>query len=100
MPAALGMREAAAYVSVSPDFFREHVAPDLPIVRIGRRKLIRRVHLDAWLAEREGARGAAIRGGKAFPARPASPLVEPDREGAPQPRPIPDSDGGGLGADQ
>src|SRR4051812_40242132 len=44
--------EACAYIGVSADFWRDHIAPSMPIVRVGRRRLVRRERLDAWLAER------------------------------------------------
>jgi hypothetical protein len=47
--------EAAAALGVSPDFFAEHIAPELRIVRRGRRKLIAVRELEAWL-DRSAAR--------------------------------------------
>jgi len=41
--------EAQEYLGVSDDFWREHVAPDLRIVRKGRRKIVPRAELDRWL---------------------------------------------------
>lgn len=37
---ALSISEAAAALGVSPDYFREHVQPELRIVRRGRRRLV------------------------------------------------------------
>lgn len=51
MRLALSPDEAAAAVGVSRDFFDEHVAPELRIVRKGRRKLIPVRELDRWLDE-------------------------------------------------
>ena len=48
---ALSPDEAAAAVGVSRDFFDEHVAPDLRIVRRGRRKLVPVAELERWLDE-------------------------------------------------
>jgi len=48
---ALSPDEAAAAVGVSRDFFDEHVAPELRIVRRGRRKLIPVRELNRWLDE-------------------------------------------------
>src|SRR4051812_40445620 len=52
--------EACEHIGVSDDFFREHVAPFMPIARVGRRRLVRRERLDAWLAEREMAAADAL----------------------------------------
>jgi hypothetical protein len=48
---ALSKPEAAAALGVGLDFFEEHVAPELRIVRRGRRKLIDLRELERWLAE-------------------------------------------------
>ena len=48
---ALSKPEAAAALGVGPDFFEEHVAPDLRIVRRGSRKLIDVRELERWLHE-------------------------------------------------
>ena len=48
---ALGLQEAAQSLGVSTDYFKEHIAPDLRIVRRGRRKLIPTTELDRWLDE-------------------------------------------------
>jgi hypothetical protein len=52
-PAGPGMtvREAREYVGCSDDFWREHVAPEVRIVRRGRRKIVPKGLLDAWLLE-------------------------------------------------
>ena len=47
---ALTVAEAAASLGVSDDFFREHVAPELRIVRAGRKRLIAVKELERWLA--------------------------------------------------
>ena len=49
---ALSPEEAAATLGVSRDYFDTHIAPELRIVRRGRRKLVPVRELDAWL-ERE-----------------------------------------------
>jgi hypothetical protein len=54
---ALSPDEAAASIGVSRDFFDEHVAPELRVVRRGRRKLIPVRELERWL---EGAAGLPI----------------------------------------
>lgn len=51
---ALSPAEAAQALGVSRDFLDEHIAPELRIVRRGRRKLIAIRELDRWL-EREAA---------------------------------------------
>jgi hypothetical protein len=48
---ALTVEEASAALGVGEDFFREQVAPELLIVRRGRRKLVAVAALEAWLAE-------------------------------------------------
>lgn len=48
---ALSVEEACAALGVGEDFWREHVAPEVRIVRRGRRKLIAVTALEAWLAE-------------------------------------------------
>jgi hypothetical protein len=52
---AFRVGEAAQALGVSPDFFAEHVAPELKWVRRGAVRLVARAELDAWL-DREGAR--------------------------------------------
>jgi excisionase family DNA binding protein len=51
---ALSPDEASAALGVSRDYFDEHIALELRIVRRGRRKLIAVAELERWL-EREGA---------------------------------------------
>ena len=46
---ALSVTEAAAALGVSPDYFREHVQPELRIVRRGRLRLVSVRELDRWL---------------------------------------------------
>jgi excisionase family DNA binding protein len=46
---ALGPDEAAASLSVSRDFFDRHIAPELRIVRRGRRRLVPVRELERWL---------------------------------------------------
>jgi excisionase family DNA binding protein len=46
---ALSTAEAAAALGVSPDFFAEHVAPELRVVRRGRKKLVAVTELERWL---------------------------------------------------
>lgn len=53
--------EAAASIGCSRDFFDEHVAPELRIVRRGRRKLVPVREIERWL-EREAALTLEARG--------------------------------------
>ncbi len=48
---ALNLKDAAAALDVSDEFFREHVKPELRIVRRGRRQFIARTELERWLTE-------------------------------------------------
>jgi len=52
---ALTVTEAAEAIGVSPDFFAEHVAGELRIVRRGRKKLVSVRELETWL-DRNAAR--------------------------------------------
>jgi excisionase family DNA binding protein len=51
---ALTATEAAEAVGVSPDFFAEHIRPELRLVRRGRKVLVPVTELQAWL-ERSSA---------------------------------------------
>lgn len=51
---ALSPNEASAALGVSRDYFDEHIAHELRIVRRGRRKLVPVAELERWL-ERESA---------------------------------------------
>lgn len=48
---ALTPAEAASAIGVGPDFFEENVAPELRVVRRGRKRLIPIVEIERWLAE-------------------------------------------------
>lgn len=48
---ALSPDEAARSLGVSRDFFDEHIAGDLRIVRRGRRKLVPVREVERWLAD-------------------------------------------------
>lgn len=48
---ALNVEEACASLGVSWDFWQEHIAPDVCVVRRGRRKLVAVRELERWLAE-------------------------------------------------
>lgn len=47
---ALTPPEAAAAIGVGPDFFDQEVAPELSIVRRGRKRLIPIQELERWVA--------------------------------------------------
>lgn len=51
---ALSPDEASAALGVSRDFFDDHIAHEIRIVRRGRRKLVAIAEIQRWL-EREGA---------------------------------------------
>lgn len=48
---ALNVKEAAAALGVSWDTWREHIEPDIRLVRIGARKLVPVAELERWLSE-------------------------------------------------
>jgi hypothetical protein len=48
---ALTSAEAAAACGVSPDYFAQHIGPELRWVRRGRKKLVAIRELDHWLDE-------------------------------------------------
>ena len=52
---ALSPDEAALSLGVSRDYFDKHVAPDLRIVRLSRRRLVPVRELESWL-DRNAAR--------------------------------------------
>jgi excisionase family DNA binding protein len=47
---ALTPAEAAAAIGVGPDFFEENVAPELRVVRRGRKRLVPVIELEQWMA--------------------------------------------------
>jgi hypothetical protein len=51
---ALTPPEAAAAIGVGPDFFDQNVAPELRLVRRGRKRLVPVSELERWLAENAG----------------------------------------------
>lgn len=54
-PRLLSREAAAAYLSISPNHFDEHVVPSIPAVEgFGRRRLWDRNAIDRWLDERSG----------------------------------------------
>lgn len=66
---ALDVREACDALGVSWDFWSEHVAPEVRIVRRGRRKLVPIRALEEWL---EG-NAHAVDTGKPTPTAPKGP---------------------------
>lgn len=48
---ALTPAEAAAAIGVGPDFFDEKVAPELRVIRRGRKRLVPVTELELWAAE-------------------------------------------------
>ncbi len=50
VPMAVGRQEAARLLGVGVDFFDEHVAPEVSVVRRGRRVLVPRAELERWLS--------------------------------------------------
>jgi hypothetical protein len=47
---ALSVEEACAALGVSWDLWREHIEPEVRVVRCGRRKLVAVAELERWLA--------------------------------------------------
>jgi hypothetical protein len=48
---ALTIEQACAALGVSWDFWSEHIASDVRIVRVGRRKIVPVAELERWLAD-------------------------------------------------
>lgn len=48
---ALTPAEAAAAIGVGPDFFDQNIAPELRLVRRGRKRLVPVAELERWMAE-------------------------------------------------
>jgi excisionase family DNA binding protein len=48
---ALSIREACAALGITHDLWKEHVADDVRMVRLGRRRLVPVAELQRWLAE-------------------------------------------------
>lgn len=48
---SLNVKEACDALGVSWDTWREHIEPDVRLVRIGSRKLVPVVELQRWLSE-------------------------------------------------
>ena len=52
---ALTPAEAAAAIGVGPDFFDANVAPELRLIRRGRKRLVPISELERWVIESAGA---------------------------------------------
>jgi excisionase family DNA binding protein len=52
---ALTPPEAAAAIGVGPDFFEENVAPELRLIRRGRKRLIPVSELERWVTQAASA---------------------------------------------
>jgi hypothetical protein len=52
---ALTPPEAAAAIGVGPDFFEENVAPELRLIRRGRKRLVPVTELERWVAQAASA---------------------------------------------
>jgi len=48
---ALTPPEAAAAIGVGPDFFEENVAPELRLIRRGRKRLVPVTELERWVVD-------------------------------------------------
>lgn len=85
---ALDVGEACEALGVGWDFWNEHVAPEVRIVRRGRRKLVPVTELAAWLdanaeAVLPAATGSGPLAGREVPAnRGVRARRAPDREAA------------------
>jgi hypothetical protein len=51
---ALTPPEAAAAIGVGPDFFEANVAPELRLIRRGRKRLVPVAELERWVADSAG----------------------------------------------
>jgi hypothetical protein len=51
---ALTPPEAAAAIGVGPDFFDANVAPELRLIRRGRKRLVPVAELERWVAKSAG----------------------------------------------
>jgi excisionase family DNA binding protein len=48
---ALSIQEACSALGISHDLWKEHVAHDVRVVRLGRRRLVPVAELQKWLAD-------------------------------------------------
>jgi hypothetical protein len=70
---ALTPAEAAAAIGVGPDFFDANVAPELRLIRRGRKRLVPLVELERWVTQAAGAPMVDQLGGS--PRRPSVPAT-------------------------
>jgi hypothetical protein len=61
---ALTPPEAAAAIGVGPDFFDANVAPELRLIRRGRKRLVPVVELERWVVQAAGRPVAEEVGGE------------------------------------
>jgi hypothetical protein len=59
-PVALSAEASAALLGMSLSHFKEHVMPDLPRIRSGRKVLYRRVVLERWAERNETYAGRRV----------------------------------------
>lgn len=76
---ALSVGEACESLGVSWDFWREHVEPELRVVRRGRRKLVAVAELGRWLDRSADAPLATGIGSLTAPKSPANRGVRASR---------------------
>ena len=76
---ALNVEEACAALGVSWDFWAEHIAPEVRVVRRGRRKLVAVSELERWLERNAEATSS----GNAMPTRRGSRAGSPRRDRPP-----------------
>ena len=58
MNRCLSISQAAAYCGVSESTFRANVAPYVPSIAIGARRVWDRLALDEWIGEKSGVKAA------------------------------------------
>jgi hypothetical protein len=73
---ALTPPEAAAAIGVGPDFFDQNVAPELRLIRRGRKRLVPVAELERWVAASAAAPIAEEVGGRC-PAAGLPPSTAP-----------------------
>jgi hypothetical protein len=74
---ALTPPEAAAAIGVGPDFFEENVAPELRLIRRGRKRLVPVTEIERWVSQAASAamvQGLGRTGPVARGARPPTGL--------------------------
>jgi excisionase family DNA binding protein len=83
--------QACEYVGCEHRFWRKHIAPTMPIVRLGRARRVLRADIDAWLAERAHVAADDVGAGDVSLGPPGTGAVEPRTrpraKGAPETEP-------------